>query len=175
MARALVQELDADAAIGADSSRHLLYVTRIGGARKIRRHFLTMKISFINEIADLCEVVGADARIAQGEWLAEALHQFTGSWLVTADKHAIGMGEGVDSRILAQELRIRADREVSLGSRYGRLGCDHGEPIEMRPEILRLKHESEISMPSPLIASVFQQRVRPDLPCRRRLKVGSRS
>ena len=140
-----MQELVADATVRTDRRRHFLHV----GADRLA------EIGYLVDEADLHGEEGVrrvlgelgrfaayehDKRIAQGERLVEAIHQSLGALFVAADQHAVGMGEIVDRRAFAQELRVRADGEIGVGTeqleapldlaagadRHRRFGRDHG-------------------------------------------------
>ncbi len=109
----------------------------------------------------LSRLVNMTGALPKRQRLVEPLHHFAGAGVVIADEHAIGMGEVLDGRALAQELGVRADGDIGVGPERlqppldlaagadgnGRLGGDDREAVEVRRDILdRLEDIGEVGM-----------------------------
>ncbi|WP_118856928.1 UDP-glucose dehydrogenase family protein [Sphingomonas mesophila] len=90
--------------------------------------FLATKISFINEIADLCEAVGADVQqVARGIGLdnrigAKFLHAGPGYGGSCFPKDTLALlktaeGAGVEQRIVATVVRVNDERKAAMADR----------------------------------------------------------
>ncbi len=90
--------------------------------------FLAMKISFINEIADLCEAVGADVQeVARGIGLdnrigAKFLHAGPGYGGSCFPKDTLALlrtaeEAGVEQRIISTVVKVNDDRKVAMADR----------------------------------------------------------
>ena len=90
--------------------------------------FLAMKISFINEIADLCEAVGADVQdVARGIGLdnrigAKFLHAGPGYGGSCFPKDTLALlktaeDAGVEQRIISTVVKVNDDRKASMADR----------------------------------------------------------
>ena len=116
-----MQKLVADAPVGADRGRHFLHV----GAHRLA------EIGDLVDEADLHGEKGVgrifgelgqlpahehDQGIAQGERFVQALHERARALFVTAHEDAVGMGKIVNGGALAQELWVRADCEIGIGT-----------------------------------------------------------
>lgn len=98
--------------------------------------FLATKISFINEIADLCEAVGADVQeVARGIGLdnrigAKFLHAGPGYGGSCFPKDTLALlktaeDAGVEQRIVSTVVRVNDDRKAAMADRVaGALGGD---------------------------------------------------
>ena len=121
--RARMQEFVADTPVGADR-RATSWMSAPTASHKSA--ISLTKLIFMARKA-LARVLGElgrfaankdERRIAQGERPVEPLHHGARPIVVAADQHAVGMGKVVDRRALAQELRVRADREIGVGPQY---------------------------------------------------------
>ena len=101
--------------------------------------FLAMKISFINEIADLCEAVGADVQeVARGIGLdnrigPKFLHAGPGYGGSCFPKDTLALLQtaeeaGVEQRIISTVVAVNDDRKAAMAERVARRGRRRASP-----------------------------------------------